>query len=151
MTSFTHTYCTHMGRVPHSSFSLIKEWTHITGSQQTFYRPIDIALLWHGEVIVRKEFLTVFMDMLNLTCVGLKARLKCYLDGRCAEWEHPLDWSHSVFLLCPAVLSHIDLECLVTESCLHIINVFDIDAKGFNIFMTLVHCRISCTSLLLSL
>lgn len=109
----SHTYCTHMGRVPCASFSHIKEWTHITGSQQTFYRPIDIALLWHREVIVRKEFLTVFMDRLNFTWEGLKARLKCYLYRPCVEWVHPLDWSHFDFLLYPAVL------CILTnDNCL---------------------------------
>ena len=86
-----------MVRVPRTSFFHIKEWIHITGSEQTFYRPIDIALLWLGEVIVRKEFLTVFMDMLNFTW-GFE-RQADMLSGRpCAEWERPVDLSDSVFL-----------------------------------------------------
>lgn len=87
-----------MVRVPRTSF-FHKEWKHITGSEHTFYRPIDIALLWLGEVIVRKEFLTVFTVWTYwILLEGLKVRLKCYLDG-CVLSES-VQWTEAILSSC---------------------------------------------------
>lgn len=129
MKCFTHILYTH-GQSPMCVFLQYK-WvnTHHAGSKQTFYRPIDIAVLWQREVTVRKEFLTVFMDMLNFTWDGLKARLKCYLDGACGSVRRS---TGAILFSCFIQQSY--AHWLMTVNCLSIMNELDTEAKPeFNI------------------
>lgn len=146
MKCFTHILYTH-GQSPMCVFLQYK-WvnTHHAGSKQTFYRPIDIAVLWQREVTVRKEFLTVFMDMLNFTWDRLKARLKFYLDGACGSVRRS---TGAILFSCFIQQSY--AHWLMTVNCLSIMNELDTEAKPeFNIFMLLVHWGTSNKSPLLS-
>ena len=121
MPRFTHIlYTSRQNHVHH-----IKSEHTSAGSQQTFYRPIDIALLWHREVIVWEEFLTAFMDMLNFTLEGLKRQAEM-LSGWAMCWVRR-SWSHSVFPLYPTVW------CTLTNDSQLPLNVLDNDAKRWSI------------------
>lgn len=77
--------------------SIPKE-THIgPGRKHTFYRLGEITRLWHWEVIVGEEFLTVFKDMLNFLLRWWECQDET-LPGR-AVWP--------AFLLYSAVFKHI--------------------------------------------
>lgn len=61
--------------------SIPKETHTGPGRKHTFYRLGEIARLWHGEVIVGEEFLTVFKEMSNFYWDAESARMKHYLEG----------------------------------------------------------------------
>lgn len=77
--------------------SIPKETHTGPGRKHTFYRLGEIARLWHREVIVGEEFLTVFKDMSNFYWHGESARMKHYLEGLCGLLFCFIRWSWSTF------------------------------------------------------